>query len=243
MKKIKWVYIVLVIFLIMYYLWDQKFFLKKEIPFKETGINIIKFFTFSKDDSLKEWEEKIFKGRVNYKIFRNKESFVAGESAKTASALYYKIKMDVNDASQYPVISWEWNVRKFPKKSAPERLELKEQDDFAARVYVIFPAAFFLNSKVLEYVWAEYAKEGEIISSPYSKNIKLFVLRSGVNKKEGFIYEERNILEDYIKAFGNPPKLQIGAIAFMTDADSTNSEAVGEYTNIKLGYKSILKDK
>ena len=122
------------------------------------------------------------------------------------------------------------------QKEKPERTDLKENDDFAARVYVVFPAAFFLNSKVLEYVWAEYVPEGTIAASPYSKNIQLFVLKSGLGKVDEFQYERRNIYEDYIKAFGNPPKLQIGAIAFMTDSDSTNSEAIGEYADIKLAY-------
>src|SRR3989338_10976705 len=120
---------------------------------------LIKWFPFSEENSLKEWEEKIFKGKVVYKVEKERVvSYVRATSSQAASALYYKIKMDAR--RKHPVVSWKWNVQKFPTKKLPESLGTKDEDDFAARVYVIFPAIFFTNSKVLEYVWAEVIPEG-----------------------------------------------------------------------------------
>lgn len=234
-KKIYRYLIILILLLAAFYFARPLIF--KKVPLKETELNVIKYFPFNKENSLKEWEEKIFKGKVVYKVECNKENFVKGVSIKTASALYCKIKMDIEKS---PVISWKWRIKKFPNKEKPERLDLEAQDDFAARVYVIFPAVFFTNSKVLEYIWADETKIGTVASSPYTKNIQLFVLRSGKENSNEFVFEERDIYQDYLKAFGKPPKLQIGAIAFMTDADSTSSEAIGEYADIKLGYKKML---
>ena len=193
----------------------------------------VKWFPFSEDSSLKEWEEKIFKGRVVYRIEKNEPlSYVRAKSSTAASALYYKIKLDARHKD--PLVSWKWRVEKFPAKKLKENLESQDEDDFGARVYVIFPALFFTNSKVLEYVWAETLPVGMTGSSPYSKNIQLIVARSGPSKE--WFSEERDIIADYKKVFGRIPEYDIGAIAFMTNAEHTLTSADAMYDDIKIGY-------
>ncbi len=201
---------------------------------------IIKDFPFSEDNALKEWEEKIFRGKVVYRIEKGQAlSYVRATSDKTASALYYKLKLDAKKKD--PVISWKWNVDKFPHKKTIESLETKNEDDFAARVYVIFPAAFFTNSKVLEYIWSETLPEGMIGTSPYSKNIKLIVARSGPNADKKWFQEDRDIAADYMKAFGKACEYDIGAVAFMTNTEHTGTSADAMYDEIRLGYKEETK--
>ncbi len=196
----------------------------------------VKDFPFSEENALKEWEEKIFKGKVVYRVEKGEAlSYVRATSDKTASALYYKLKLDAK--KKEPVISWKWNVGKFPEKKIAESLETENEDDFAARVYVIFPAAFFTNSKVLEYIWSETLPDGMIGTSPYSKNIKLIVARSGPNQDKKWFQEERDIAADYQKAFGRSPEYNIGAVAFMTNTEHTKTSADAMYDEIKLGYK------
>ncbi len=89
----------------------------REIPLKYK-ILLVKWFPFSEEYSLKEWEEKIFKGKVVYRIENgNSLSYVRATSKGTASALYYRIKLD--SRRKRPVISWRWNVKEFPKKIFP----------------------------------------------------------------------------------------------------------------------------
>ena len=197
---------------------------------------IVKDFPFNEENALKEWEEKIFKGKVVYRIEKGQTlSYVRATSDKTASALYYKLKLDAKKKN--PVISWKWNVDKFPQKKIRESIETENEDDFAARVYVIFPAMFFTNSKVLEYIWSETLPEGMIGTSPYSKNIKLFVARSGPNPDKKWFQEDRDITADYMKAFGRGCEYDIGAVAFMTNTEHTGTSADAMYDEIKLGYK------
>jgi hypothetical protein len=141
------------------------------------------------------------------------------------------------------VVKWKWNVNTFPVKKMPESLETTDEDDFAARVYLIFTANFITNSKVVEYVWAETLPEGKTGISPYSDNIRLMVLRSGLKKDKPWCLEERDVVEDYVKLFGERPRHDIGAVAFMTDADTTGTSADSVYTDIKLGYKEEDKGK
>lgn len=202
-------------------------------------VQLIKWFPFSEENALKEWEEKVFKGKVVYKIEKDKDlSYVKAESSGTASALYYKVNMDAK--RRHPVIGWKWRAGKFPEKNFEESLDKEKEDDFAARVYVIFPAKFLLNSRVLEYVWAEKLPVGSSGTSPYSKNIKLLVLRSGPAKDGEWSFEERNIVEDYLKLFGRSPEYDIGAIAFMTNTEHTRTSADAVYDDIKIGYNEDL---
>ncbi len=208
--------------------------LAREIPKYRTAL--VRFFPFSQENSLREWEEKMFKDKVVYKIEAQGDlSYVKATSKASASALYYKVKLDVK--SRHPVISWKWNVEKFPVKKAKESLHTKDELDFAGRVYVIFPANFLLNSKVLEYIWAETIPQGTIETSPYSKNIKLIVARSGPNPDKKWYFEERDALVDYKNAFGRLPEHDIGAVAFMTNTEHTGTDAVAMYDDIRLGYK------
>lgn len=197
-------------------------------------VDEIKDFTFSDDSSLKEWEEKVFKGKVVYRVDRDGgQSFVRAKSDAAASALYYKVKLDVK---KRPIISWKWHIEEFPAKKGPESLGSSNEDDFAGRVYVIFPAMFITNYKVLEYIWAETLPVGTKGSSPISGNIQLIVLKSGKAPEGKFEFEERDVICDYINAFGKPPERDIGAVAFMTNAEHTKSSAQAMYDDIKIGY-------
>ncbi len=212
---------------------------RHKTPIEKTGepglsVEVLKPFSFSNDSDLKEWEEKVFKGKVIYRVEKEGDlSYVRASSDKAASALYYKIKMDAK--SRRPMVSWKWRADKFPVKINKESLSTENEDDFAARVYVIFPAMFFTNSKVLEYVWAESLPAGSTGTSPYSKNIKLMVLESGPKKE--WTFEERDIRADYVKLFGREPEYNVGAVAFMTNSEHTGSDAAAVYDEIKLGYR------
>jgi hypothetical protein len=64
----------------------------------------------------------------------------------------------------------------------------------------------------------------------------MIVIRSG-NKHAGkWMYEKRNIIEDYRRAFGEEPG-KITGIAIMTDTDNTGESASAWYGDIKLSKK------
>ncbi len=205
-------------------------------PAPETRMQLVKWFPFSEEDSLKEWEEKVFKGKVVYRIEQAQDlSYVRASSEAAASALYYKIRIDAK--TNRPLVTWKWRVEKFPAKKNSENLEVQDEDDFAARVYVIFPAGFILNSKVLEYVWTETIPVGTTGTSPYSKNIKLMVLASGPAEDGRWREEQRDILADYRKMFGASPERDMGMVGFMTNTEHTRTSAEAMYDDIKIGYR------
>ncbi|MEA3328987.1 MAG: DUF3047 domain-containing protein [Candidatus Omnitrophota bacterium] len=203
------------------------------------ALDLPKWFPFSTHRALREWKEKVFKGKVLYevKIVRAKEGgYLLARSDRAASGLFYDIKFNLYSA---PMVSWRWKVLKFPDKQKENysKSEWVERDDYAARFYIIFPKFPFTRTECLEYVWDETLPVGTVVASPYFEKIKLIVIESGKEKLGKWVYEERNVYQDYLTAFGKPPENRVGAIAIMTDSDNTVSTAEACYDEIKIGYR------
>ncbi len=195
------------------------------------------WFRFDKDQDLQEWEEKIFKGKVLYAIVPTRRGgFLSAYSQKSASGLLYWLNFD---PKQQPMVSWRWKVIKFPEKKGgvvTEEGDWIEKDDYAARLYVIFPRFPFTRLQCLEYVWDKELPEGTVIANPAFPNLKIIVAESGEKNLGRWVYQERNIYEDFIKLFDGKPG-KAGAIGIMTDADNSQSTAEAQYDDIKVGYE------
>jgi len=174
----------------------------------------LKSFTFNEDKSLKKWKSMILNNKVEYTLVKEEgEGYVKAVSEKACSALYHRIGFKLKD---YPFLKWKWRILKFPDTSVA--VSDKDKDDYAARVYIIFPFLTFSSSKFLEYIWSEDLPVGTILDSPHGSNVKLIVVRSGYAPEGEWVNETRNAYEDYIQAFGKKPNLGVGAVAIMCDA-------------------------
>lgn len=150
--------------------------------------------------------------------------------------------------SEYPVLTWRWKVEKGLSVS---NVRSKEEDDYAARIYVSFeydPGRLGLLDRakygavrllygqapplrVINYVWENKTPKGTVVSSPYTDWVRLIVVENGASPPGRWIVEERNIVEDYRRAFGEEPG-KITGIALMSDADNTGGQAVAWYGDI-----------
>lgn len=192
-------------------------------------------FTFSNNNDLRVWEEKVFKGHVTYSIKKDEPGgYLDAYSNKNASGLLHKVRFD---PVKTPMVSWVWRVTKFPDKSEKTSKEggWLEKDDYAARFYVIFPKFPFFRLQCLEYVWDKDLALGTVLTNPSFKNLKIIVAESGEANLGKWVRVERNVKEDFKKAFGRRPGI-VGAIAIMTDSDNTESTAQAQYKDIEVGY-------
>lgn len=202
-----------------------------------SNVVYLKKFTFDEDKPLMHWNKMILNGEVNYiPIKQGEQGFVKALSERACSALYYRIKFKLEE---YPLLSWKWKVLKFPDLSAI--LEEKDKDDYAARIYVVFPFLSFSSSKFIEYVWAQDIPIGTIMKSPVADNVKLIVARNHKLTDDEWITESRNVYEDYVKAFGGKPRMSVGAVAIMCDADNSQTEAESFFDDIAIGTPEGLK--
>lgn len=190
--------------------------------------DFIKSYQFPTAAALKQWKEKIFKGRTTYEVkIEGGGGFLNGYTDQYSSALYAEVANW--DLEKNPILSWEWRVEKFP----PRQPNLaKQSNDYAVRVYVIFPAKFFMNSKAIAYAWDPKAPIGAHYQSSWTKNMKIFVAETGPATME-WRQEKRNVLEDYIKIFGEKPDRPPGAIGILVDSDDDKqlSKANVRYVN------------
>ena len=179
----------------------------------------------------KNWKETSFKGSTRYEgVQEDRQRFIKATSNASASALYYEIEFDVRE---YPFLAWRWKVGNVLAKG--DELK-KEGDDYAARVYVVFPSALFWRTKAVNYIWANKLPQGQTVPNPFSSNACMIAVQSGPSLVGQWLEEKRNLLEDYRKCFGeDPPKA--GAVAIMTDTDNTGEQAVAWYGPIRLLHK------
>jgi hypothetical protein len=175
-----------------------------------------------------KWEEKSFKGKTHYQVIREDDQWcVKATSRSAASALYYKISYDLKE---HPVLKWRWKVDHVLSKGDESK---KEGDDYAARVYVVFPSLIFWNTKAINYIWANRLPVGESVPNPFTSSAVMIAVESGSTHTGRWMEERRNVLEDYRTYFGQEPP-PVGAIAIMTDTDNTGEEATACYGHIQI---------
>ena len=197
--------------------------------------NVLFNFPFVSSSELDSWQEKTLSAKnTSYSFVKEDEmSCIKAVSNDSASTLYFRRQLSF---SKDPYVSWDWKVTKFPSRKKKETLDKKSEFDFAAQVYVVFHAKFFLNAKAIQYVWTEDLPVGEVSNSPYTKNVKVVVLESGLTNE--WKHEYRNVKEDFKELFGEDLKADMEGISFMTDADSTGTSAEAFYTNFEIGILS-----
>ena len=174
------------------------------------------------------WTVKSFKGETVYRVVaENGNHVLQAESRGTASGLVYHVDVDPHD---YPLLTWRWKVAgTIP--AGDERS--KAGDDYAARVYVIFPHWFFPKTRTLNYIWANHLPKGELLPNAYTANAMMIAVQSGPQLAGRWLAERRDIVADYRRAFGeDPPRL--GAVAVMTDTDNTGALATAWYDDLVL---------
>jgi hypothetical protein len=175
-----------------------------------------------------KWQSKIFEGETEYSVTENENiRCIQAVSDSSASALIYEIKYNLKE---YPFLSWKWKIDHVLEKG---NAHIKEGDDYAARVYVIFPSIIFWKTKAINYIWASRLPEGKSVPNPFTGNAIMMAVESGDENAGKWITEKRNVYEDYKRLFGKePPKA--GAIAIMTDTDNTGERAIAWYGTIKI---------
>jgi len=170
---------------------------------------------------------------------------VKAVSAASASGLIREIKID---PKEFPILQWRWKIGNILKKG---NVKTREGDDYPARVYIAFAydakkLNFFEKTKyntyrvlygqhpplrAINYIWESTAPKGTVVPNPYASRVLMIVVESGPEKINQWVNEERNVLQDYRKAFREDPPL-ISGVALMTDTDNTGEAATAYYGDI-----------
>ncbi len=195
------------------------------------------------------WEALLFpkiQRHTTYRLLSDEATVVLqAKSDGAAAGLRRAVALD---PQVYPILHWRWKVTEAPRSSDVRR---KAQDDAPARLYVAFAydetkvswlerAEFELGRSLygeyppwatVMYVWERQLPVGTLVTSPYTKRVKMFVLRNSRDETGTWYSETRNVYEDYQRAFGGIPPMIVG-VALMTDTDNTGEKATAYYGDI-----------
>lgn len=176
--------------------------------------------------NLREWEKRSFHGETAYTVEKvDGKSVVRAESSSAASGYYRKLSLKATD---HPVMGWSWKIS---RTISAENPYLKSGDDYAARIYLVFPGRFFWQHRALVYVWSDKLPVNAMIQSPYSDRIAIIAVESGNRFAGEWKHESRNYVDDYRRYFHAEQDDPV-AVAFMTDTDDTASQTVSWYGDI-----------
>jgi hypothetical protein len=193
--------------------------------FAPVSANAVQIGDFA-ESGLGGWSEKSFKGKTEYRIVDDAgHRVLQATSQNAASGLIFETQYD---PLEYPVLSWRWKIENIITKGDSRT---RAGDDYAARVYVVFPHWFFPMTKTLNYIWANQLPKDSSQISVYASNDMMIAVESGSELVGQGLSVQRNIVKDYRQAFGEDPP-EVGAIAIMTDTDGTGESVRAWYGNI-----------
>ncbi len=213
-------------------------------------IEVGKFSSAAAGDTLPlGWQPLTFKKierHTVYTLVKDGDTVVVKAVAEaSASGLTREIKIN---PKEYPIVRWRWKVMNILEKGDVHR---KDGDDYPARIYITFEydaskLGFFEKAKyqmvkllygqypplaAMNYIWESNAPTGAMVPNPYTDRVMMVVVESGAAKLNQWVVEERNVFEDYKKAFGEEPPM-ISGVAIMTDTDNTGERATAYYGDI-----------
>jgi hypothetical protein len=152
------------------------------------------------------------------------------------------------DTRSHPLLVWRWKISRLVAKGD---LASRDGDDFAARVYVTFdldlsglPVGERLRLSmarmvygertplaVLCYVWDARTPRDTIANNAYTDRVRMVVAESGAARVGRWVGVERNVREDYRRAFGADPA-SVNSVIVSTDTDNTGESVDAWYGDI-----------
>ena len=180
----------------------------------------------------------------------NGSTVLKAESSKSASGLIRRFDERRIEIKDFPILKWRWKVGNLIKGAD---IATREGDDYPARVYVTFrydPERAGVGMRMqyglakslygeypphagINYVWDGRAPVGTMLPNAYTARAMMFVVESGARRVGEWVEMERNVYEDYKRAFKEEPP-PVSGIAVMTDTDQTAEAATAWYGDIEL---------
>ncbi len=217
-----------------------------------------KFLGFKQGEKSKSvpggWELITYFRTVKNKLSLSKEgkrTVLRVKSTGSASAILKRLEVDLKE---FPVLVWRWKINRVVGMAVESR---KDRNDSAARIRVIFGKAaakplkrppeiekFFKSfgfqtegkeprGYKIDYIWGNNVPKGEVIDYPGSKKHKMVVVESGNKRANQWVWEKRNLIEDFRQFFGGSPP-GLAGIVVLTDTNQTNEGVTAHYSSIVL---------
>lgn len=142
-----------------------------------------------------DWMIKVNHGKPDLSVCGDAPSCLHMKSVRASFALEHRVDVDT---SEMPWLTWKWKVAQLP---AGGDFRHASTDDQAAQVLVAFD-----DKRILTYIWDTSAPQGSMQSASNIPMVRIYavVCRSGTADTNKWVFESRNVAEDYERAYGKP---------------------------------------
>ena len=183
---------------------------------------------------------------TRYRLVKDGDTAVVeARSDKSASGLIRRISID---PEKFRHVRWSWKISNTIRQSDTRR---KEGDDYPARLYITFDddtnsPGWFENLKyriyrlvygkdaplsAISYIWGNGVPAGTLAPNAYTDRVMMIVTQNEKDPTGQWLRNERNIYQDYLRAFGKPPPM-ISGVAIMSDTDNTGDRVTAHFGDI-----------
>lgn len=230
------------------YLWSAR--LSREL-YRQTNevVEVARFSESAPGEPVAPWEPFVILRNshpTDYRLVQLGGSVaLQAEADEGGTGLYRKIKIAPD---RYPIVEWRWRVPRPPggppmsvvSKSSPVvRLSLAfdgdpsklDFDDRAKLRLAKLLTVHGLPYATLLYVWMYKVPVGTVLNSPHTDRVRMIVVENGEQRLGEWVSVQRNVIEDYRRAFGEEPG-DIVAVGLMTDVGDDGSPRKAYYGDI-----------
>jgi hypothetical protein len=151
------------------------------------------------------------------------------KSVNDSSTINREIKGKVQ-LKDTPILEWEWKSIVLPKNGNSCK---KATDDQAGQIFVLWPRfPESVRSRIIGYVWDTTQPVGTICKSEKTGMVTYIVVHSGSADLNRWVTEQRNVVEDFRKIYGEAPD-DPAVLSIAVDSNDTNSSAEAMYGAIR----------
>lgn len=216
----------------------------------QTAIEAMPFSSLKAGAPLPEWLRPFaFEGRPRHTEFAlvadEGRTVLRARAEASTSGLVRELRVDLRS---HPILAWRWKAANLLAKSD---LATKDGDDFPVRLYVTFDldaAQLSLGERAqlalarmiygastpvaaLCYVWDGRVGVGTIVPNAYTDRVRMVVAESGPAHLGRWRTYERNVADDFRRAFGLEPPA-VNALIVSADTDNTGERAESWFGDI-----------
>ena len=198
-----------------------------------------------------EWEPLVLirkKKQTEYELVKDGDlTVVRAYADKASSGLRHVVDID---PLKHSWLSWRWKASGLIKtadnfhretEDSPVRIILAfdgDKDKLSFTDMILSDTVKLISGHempyaTLMYIWENKAPVGTVIANSRTARIQMMVAESGAAHVGQWQSYERNIVDDYVKAFGEQPGRLI-AVGIMTDTDNTGEITESWYGDIRL---------
>lgn len=176
------------------------------------------------------WREQDFGAATEFsQVTIDGVAAIRAVGRNSASGLYRTVELRL---SEHPLLQWRWRVDRL---QASADLRDRDAEDFAAAIFLIFGEAGTADSRSLAYVWTNdrLAVETVVPSPRHPGQVRSIVVESGARRLGQWLQEERDVGDDFRRAFGRDAPDMVQAVVLFTDNDQTGEPVEAYYGLIR----------